>query len=155
MEDQLAASIPNFRHHERFHQPSTVGDGRDRGDQLQRRDADLLPDRNRRQRPPAVVPRFLHQACRLARQIDFGPFAEPERRKEAMQARLAEGQSGLDRPDIAGSLDHLSKGHPAGLVVVMNDRVGHYHPTLLSIDQRPGRQDLFLERGGRHEDLHR
>ena len=82
---------------------AAVGDGGDHGDQLHRRDGDLLADGDGADGGAAPALDGLQQAARLAGQFDAGAGAEAEGANVLIEAVGADLERELDGGHVAGA----------------------------------------------------
>jgi len=95
-----ALGVEGRSHESRLHQRAAVGDGAERGRELEGRHRDLLADGHRRQRQGRPALRVAEEPTALAGQPDAGHGAEAERLHVAVVAVAAEREPTLIDPTL-------------------------------------------------------
>ena len=127
-------------------------------DHLQRRDADLIAHRHRRQRALGPLFRAPHDARVLAGKIRRHSTAEPEQRHESAHSLGADLEADPDSADIARFDDDVGERQHAQVPpAVLRDRLpsGDVDAAGIGVDPGTDRHHPLFDRGRRGHDLER
>ena len=111
----------NGAHHVRLDELAAVGNDAHRGGHLQRRDADLIAHRHRRERAGVELRGIPDHTAVLAAKVGRDRLAESKPADVAPQPLAAELHADLDRPDVARLGDDVDERQHAVVVGIADD----------------------------------
>ena len=134
---------------------SPVGDRRNRGNNLDRGNAHLLPHRKRSDRIGRPVLQRPQQPVIFSGEFDAGRLAYSEGANRIVEAGRAELQRHFDRPHVARVRQNFFHGQDAKRVPVVNHPPGKLDLAHLAINQGIGVRHTIFNRAGEREHLER
>ena len=128
---------------------ASIGNGRNHGDKLNRRNADLLADGDGADGRGAPFVHRLEQAAGFSGHLGAGSASKAEVMNVLGETALANLEGQLDGGHVTGSGQRLGDGdfsRGALALVVVNDAAGKSNLASLAIDDVVGRDGVLLQR---------